>query len=44
MNDLICDTLKEVINLEDIIKTDNLCSKSKSRKVYNLSEYSLPMH
>ena len=43
MNDLICDMLKEVVNLQDIIKTDNLHYKSKSRKVYKFSECSLPI-
>ena len=36
MDDLICVELKEIINLEDIIKTDELYYKSKCRKVYNL--------
>ena len=27
MNDLICDKLKEVVNLKDIIKTDKLLKK-----------------
>ena len=43
MNDLICDKLKEIVNLQNIIRTDNLRYKSKSRKVYNFSEYSLPI-
>ena len=43
MNDLICDMLKEVVNLQDIIKTDNLHYKSKLRKVYKFSECSLPI-
>ena len=29
--------------MQDIIKTDNLRYKSKSRKVYNFSKYSLPI-
>ena len=29
--------------MQDIIKTDNLRYKSKSRKVYNFSRYSLPI-
>ena len=41
MNDLICDKLKEIVNLQDIIKTDKLHYKSKRRKVYNYGEYSL---
>ena len=31
MNDLIHNKLKEIVNLKDIIKTDNLRYKSKSR-------------
>ena len=41
MNYFICDKLKEIVNLQDIIKTDNLRYKSKSRKVSNFSEYYL---
>ena len=41
MNDLIRDKLKEIVNLQDIIKTDNLRYKSRSRKAYNSSEYSI---
>ena len=33
--------LKEVVHLQDIIKTDELHYKSKRRKVYNFNEYSL---
>ena len=40
MKDLIRDKLKKNVNLEGIIKTDNLRFKSKSIKVYNFSEYS----
>ena len=40
-NDLICAILKEIANLQDIFKTDILHYKSKSRKGYNFSEYSL---
>ena len=43
MNDLICAKLKEIINLQDIIKTDELHYKSKRIKVYYFSEYSLPV-
>ena len=43
MNELICANLKEIVNLQDIIKTDKLNYKSKHRKVYNFSEYSLPI-
>ena len=41
MNDLIRVKLKEVINLQDIIRTDELNYKSKRRKVYNFTEYFL---
>ena len=43
MNDLIRAKLKEIVNLQDIIKTDKLNYKSKRRKVYNFSEYFLPI-
>ena len=43
MNDLILDKLKEIVNLQGIIKTDNLLYKSKSRKGYKFSEYFLPI-
>ena len=39
MNDMIRDKLKETVNLKDIVKTDNLRKKAKSRKV----EYSWPI-
>ena len=42
MNDLIRDKLKEVINLQDIIKTNELHYKSKRGKVYNFNGYSFP--
>ena len=42
MNDLIRTKLKEIVNLEDI-ETDQLNYKSKRRKLYNFSEYSLPI-
>ena len=38
---MVSDKLKEIGNLQDIIKTDNLRYKSKSRKVYDFSKYSL---
>ena len=41
MNDLVCAKLKEIFNLQDIIKTDELCYKSKLREIYNFNEYSL---
>ena len=43
MNDLISARLKEIVNLQDIIKTDELNDKSKRRKGYNFSEYLLPI-
>ena len=43
MNHLICDELKEIVNLQDIIKTDELHYESKRRQVYIFSEYSLPI-
>ena len=43
MNDLICDKLKEIVNLHDIVETVNLRHKTKSRKVYNFSEYVMPI-
>ena len=42
MNDLICDKLKEIVNLQDI-QDINLHCKKKSRNVYNFNEYSLPI-
>ena len=41
MNDLVLVKLKKIVNLQDIIKTDNLRHKPRSRKVPNFSEYSL---
>ena len=32
MNDLVRDKLKEIVNLQDIIKTDELDYKSKHKK------------
>ena len=43
MNNLIHDKLKEIVNLQDIINTDELHYKSKRRKVYNFNEYPLPI-
>ena len=43
MNDLISDKLKEIVNLQDIIKKYNLRYKSKSRKVYNFNGFSFPI-
>ena len=41
MNDLICARLKEMVHLQDIIKTDEQHYNSAPGKVYNFSEYSL---
>ena len=35
MNDLIRDKLKEIANLQDIVKTDGLSYKAKGTQVYN---------
>ena len=37
MNDLIRAKLKQIVNLQDIIKPDELHCKSKRRKIYNLA-------
>ena len=41
MNDLIHVKLKKIVNLQDIMKKDNLYYKPKSKKDYNFTEYSL---
>ena len=43
MNDLFRAKLKEIVNFQDIIRTDELYYQSKRRKVYNFSKYSLPI-
>ena len=43
MNYLIRAKLKEIVELQDIIKKDDLNYKSKCRKTYNFSKYSLPI-
>ena len=43
MNDLICHKLKEIVNLQNVIKTDKLHYKSKRRKNYSFNEYCLPI-
>ena len=43
MNDLIRAKLEEIVNLQDIIKKDNLNYKSKRGKTYNFGKYSLPI-
>ena len=35
MNDLICAKLKEIVELQDIIRKNDLNYKSKCRKTYN---------
>ena len=42
---MICNEWKEIVNSQDIdiIETVNLRHKSKSRKVFKFSEYSLPI-
>ena len=43
-NDLVRAKLKEIVNFQNIIKTDQLYYKSKRRKVYiNFSKFSLPI-
>ena len=37
MNDLIHANLKEIVNLQDIIKTDEPHYKLKRRKIYNFT-------
>ena len=43
MNDLICVKLKEIVELQDIIKEDDLNYKLKCGKPYNFSKNSLPV-
>ena len=43
MNDLIRAKLKEIFELQDIIKKDYLNYKLKRRKTYNFSKYLLPI-
>ena len=43
LNDLIINKLKGIIKLLGIIETDELYYKSKRRKIYNFSEYFLPI-
>ena len=38
LNDVIINKLKEIIQLQDIIKTDDLHYKSKRTKIYNFIE------
>ena len=41
MTDLIRAKLKEIVQLQDIIKKDDLNYKSKGGKAWNISKYSL---
>ena len=41
LNDLTTYKLKEIIQLQNIIKSNNLNYKSKRRKIYNVNKYSL---
>ena len=41
LNDLIINKLKEIVKLQDIVKTDELDYKSSRRKIYNFGIYSL---
>ena len=43
MNDLIRAKLKEIVELQEIIKKDGLNYKSKCGKTYSFSKYSLPI-
>ena len=41
MNNLIYANLKEIVKFQDVIRKDDLNHKSKGRKTYNFSKYSL---
>ena len=43
MNDFICVKLKEIVDLQDITKIDEIYYSWKCRKAYGFSEYSLPI-
>ena len=43
LNDLSIIEIKEIIKLQDIIETDHLYYNSKRQKIYNSTEYSLPI-
>ena len=43
LNDLIIYQLKKIIQLQNIIKSDELDYKSVSGETYNFSKYSLPI-
>ena len=42
MNNLIRTKLKEIVELQDIIKKDDLNDKLKCGETHNFSKYSLP--
>ena len=43
ITDLIRDNLTDIVDLQKIIKNDDLNYKPKRRKTYNFSKYSLPI-
>ena len=43
MNDFVRVKLKEIVNLQDVIKKDDVNYKSKGGKAYNFGKYSLPI-
>ena len=43
MNDLVRTKLKEVVELQVIIKKDDLKHKSKREKTFSFGKYSLPI-
>ena len=43
MNDFICTMLKQIIELQDIIKKEYLKYKSKCRKTYNFGKHLLSL-
>ena len=43
INDLITDKLKEIVQLQNKIKLDDLEYTTKRRKLYNFSRYTLPI-
>ena len=43
INDLICTKLKEIVELQNVIKKDDLNYKSKCGKIYTFSKYLLPI-
>ena len=43
MNDLVCTKLEEVVELQVIIRKDDLKHKSKREKNFSFAKYSLPI-